>query len=58
MSQYLKAIVAGLIAGLSSIVTALGDNKISPQEWVTAVIALLVALSAVWAVPNARKTTP
>jgi len=54
VTQYLKAIVAGLIAGLSSIVTALGDNTISTQEWVTAAIAFLVALSAVWAVPNAK----
>jgi hypothetical protein len=54
MTQYLKAIVAALIAGLSSIVTALGDNTISPQEWVTAAIAFLVALGAVWGVPNAK----
>lgn len=52
MGKYLKAIVAALIAGLGSIATALGDNAISAQEWVTAGLAFLVALSAVWAVPN------
>lgn len=52
MSKYLKALVGGVIAGLTSLVTALGDNTISGQEWLTAVIATLVAFGAVWGVSN------
>ena len=52
MQAYLKAIVSALVAGLTAIVTGLGDNVLSAQEYVTAVIAFLVALGAVYAVPN------
>ena len=51
-----KAIVGALIAGLTSIVTALDDGDITNQEWVTAVIAAAVALGVVWAVPNKPET--
>lgn len=50
--QYAKAILASVISGLSAIVTALGDNALSTQEIVTAVLAALVALGAVYGVPN------
>lgn len=49
---YAKAIVGALVAGLSAIAVALGDNALSAQECVTAAIAALVALGAIWAVPN------
>jgi hypothetical protein len=52
LSPYFKAIVAGLIAAGSSAITALGDNAMSSQEWVTAAVAFLVGLGVVAAVPN------
>lgn len=51
-ARYFKAITAGLIAAGTSLVTALGDNSVSYQEWVTAVVAFLVGLGVVAAVPN------
>lgn len=52
VAAYLKAVVAGLIAAGGSLVTALGDNALSSQEIVTAVVAFLVGLGVVAAVPN------
>lgn len=52
VAVYFKAVVAGLIAAGSSAVTALGDNSMSAQEWVTAGVAFLVGLGVVAAVPN------
>lgn len=56
MQAYAKAIVAAIIAGLTSLSTALVDgnglNSVSDGQWVVAVIAFLTALAAVWAVPN------
>lgn len=49
-----KALIAALVAGLGGIAVALDDNAISAQEWVTAAVAFLVALGAVFAVPNAE----
>jgi hypothetical protein len=49
---YAKAIVGGLIAFLGSLATALDSGGISASEWIYAVIAGLVALSVVFAVPN------
>lgn len=56
MSKYAKAIVAAIIAGLTSLSTALVDgnglDSVTDGQWVVAVIAFLTALAAVWAVPN------
>jgi hypothetical protein len=56
MRVYMKAIVAAAIAFLTSLSTALVDDKsfgdITDGQWVVAVIAFLTALAAVWAVPN------
>ena len=51
----LKAIIAGLIAAGGSIVTGLGDNTLSAQEIVTAVVVGLVALGSVYGVANVPK---
>lgn len=52
--QYAKSVVAGVTAGLSSLVVALGDdNFVSHQEMVTAIVAAVVALGIVRQVPNA-----
>jgi hypothetical protein len=53
---YLKAVVAAVIAALTALSaylvnnTSLGD--ITAGQWVQVGIAFLVALGAVWAVPN------
>lgn len=52
IAPYFKAVVAGLIAAGTSLVTALGDNALSAQETVTAAVAFLVGLGVVAAVPN------
>jgi len=58
IAPYVKAVIAAVIAFLSSLLTALGDNAISSQEWVTAIIAFLVGLGAVWAIPNKSSSAP
>lgn len=57
MSHYAKAIVGALIAFLTAIAAGLQDasadgSDLTGLEWVTALLGLLVALAAVWAVPN------
>jgi hypothetical protein len=51
-APYAKAIIAALVAFLTALVTALEDDGISAREWITAVIALLVAGGAVFRIPN------
>lgn len=55
-STYAKAVIGALIAFLTALGTALTDGGISPSEWIAAVVAALVALSAVYAIPNKPKT--
>lgn len=52
LSRYAKAIVAALTAGLGALATAVQDDVISTQEWVTIAIAAVGALGVTWAVPN------
>ena len=53
VAPYLKALIAALVAGLGVIGSALAlDGALSPQDFVAAAIAFLVALAAVFAVPN------
>lgn len=52
MPRYRKAIAAGLIAGLGAITTALADDLVTTQEWVTAIVAAVVAVGAVYQIPN------
>lgn len=56
MAIYAKAAVGAVIAFLGALATALVDDKsfgdLSDGQWVVAVIALLTAFAAVWAVPN------
>jgi sugar phosphate permease len=55
-APYAKAILGALIAGLTALGTALTDGGVSASEWVAAAIATLVALGAVYAIPNAPVT--
>lgn len=53
IAPYYKAVAGALVAFLSALVAALNSgDHISPQEWVTAVIALVVGAGAVFAIPN------
>lgn len=47
-----KALVATAVAGLGALSTALVDDRISQGEWVTVATAAVVALGAVWGIPN------
>ncbi|WP_198940591.1 hypothetical protein [Micromonospora sp. CB01531] len=49
---YAKAIVGGLVAGLTALGTALADNQVTTVEWVGVAVATLAALGIVYAVPN------
>ncbi len=52
LAPYLKAVTAALVAGLSVLSTSLTDNNLTSQDYVAAAVAFLVALGAVWVVPN------
>lgn len=51
---YAKAVVGALVAGVGALVAALDDDVVTRAEWATVALAFLVALGAIWAVPNAR----
>lgn len=55
MDKYTKAIVAALVAGLSTLQTALLDGTVTVNEWVMVGAAAVGALGLTWAVPNASK---
>lgn len=52
-----KAYIAGTIAGLTALGTALDDNAITYAEAVGVAVATLTAFYAVWRVPNKRDDT-
>ena len=52
LAPIMKAVIAAIIAGLSSVVTGLVSGGLSWSEGVTAIIAFLVGLAAVFTVPN------
>lgn len=54
MTGYLKCIVAAIVAGLTTLVTALDDDAVTSVEWATIALAFFVSLGAVWAVPNTK----
>jgi len=53
-----KAFIGALVAFLTAISTALDDGSISSQEWVTALIALIVGFGAVFSIPNKPPFVP
>jgi uncharacterized membrane-anchored protein len=55
MTHTVKAVLTGAIALLSSVVTGLGDNTLSSQEIVTAVLAGVVAFAALYGIPTVTK---
>lgn len=52
IGTYTKAIAAAVVAAGTAAVTALQDGVVQPIEWATIAGAFLVALGAVWAIPN------
>lgn len=52
---YAKAIAGGLVAGLTSLGTALTDGIVTPLEWVTIAIAFLLGTGLTYAIPNSPK---
>jgi hypothetical protein len=50
-SEFAKAIVGALIAGLSVLAGAVGDG-VSAQEWITVAVATLTGFGVVFGVPN------
>lgn len=52
ITPYMKAIVGGLVAGLTALGTAMTDDKITNAEWVGVAIATLGALGIIYATPN------
>jgi drug/metabolite transporter superfamily protein YnfA len=53
ISPYYKAIAGALVAFLTAISTSLDDGTLTAQDWIGALIALLVGLGVVFAIPNA-----
>lgn len=50
-----KSLIAAVIAGLTSYQTALLDGSVTQQEWISVVVATLIALGAVYTVANTPK---
>lgn len=53
-APYAKAIIGALVAGLGALGVALEDGSVNSQEYVTIAAAFLVALGAIFAVPNTQ----
>jgi hypothetical protein len=47
-----KAVVAGLVAGLTALGTALIDDSISSNEWLGIISAVVITAYATWQIPN------
>ena len=58
MDKYVKAIVAGILAGVGAVGVALADGHITAAEWVVAVGAVVTALGGVWAAPANAPAQP
>lgn len=57
IAPYYKAVAGALMAFLSSLIVGLQDNGLTTSEWLTALIALLLAGGAVFAIPNIPDTS-
>lgn len=58
LSKVWKAVVAGVVAGGGALGTAAQDGTITSAEGLTIGGAILVAVYAVWRVPNRTTPTP
>jgi hypothetical protein len=57
-ARYVKAVVGAMAAALTVLLVALDDNVITQQEWVSAIVAAIIGLGIVAAVPNAPPSRP
>lgn len=55
IAPYAKAVTAALVAGLSVLLASAGD--LGWDDGLSALIAFLVGLGAVWAIPNSRPSS-
>lgn len=49
---YAKAIVGAAMAAATTAISALADGSITGGEWATILVSFLVAVGAIWYVPN------
>lgn len=54
LSHIAKALVGAAAAGAGALATAAADDTVTTGEWYAVAAATLVALAAVWRVPNAE----
>jgi len=52
ISPYAKAIVGGIVAGLSAASVALSDGTVTPVEGIAITLAVIAGTGITWAVPN------
>lgn len=52
IQPYLKAVVGGLVAGLTALATAMSDDTVTRTEWIGVAVAVVGALGVVYATPN------
>lgn len=52
IKPYLKAVVGGLVAGLTTLGTALVDDTVTTSEWVGVVSAVVAGIALVYVTPN------
>jgi drug/metabolite transporter superfamily protein YnfA len=52
IAPYYKAIAGAVVAFLTAISTSLDDGTLTAQDWIGAVIALVVGLGVVFVIPN------
>jgi hypothetical protein len=55
MKTYAKAIVGGLVAGLTALGTAALDNGVTLSEWCGVAVAALGTFGGVFGVSNTRR---
>lgn len=53
VAEYAKAVTAGVVACGGGVGTALADGHVTGQEWIGIAVATVVAVAAVFRVPNA-----
>lgn len=53
----LKAVTGAIVTGLGALQVAYSDNVLTTQEIIYVVTATVIAFGAVWAVPNATKSS-
>lgn len=57
IKPYLKAVVGGVVAALTTAGAALSDGVFTPVEIITTVLAFIAGTGIVYAVPNTNTST-